>query len=357
MADIRLRVNGREFAGWKSARVTRGIEAIAGGFELDVSDRWATQSKPWQIFEEDECTLYMDGEVVVTGYVDRRSLSYTSNGHSLSVSGRDKTAALVDCSAVLDKWEFRNAPVLTLAKRVAEPFGISVSLQSGLVLPTAPAKLTVDPGDTAFEVIERACRSAALLPVSDGRGGLVLTRAGSGRASTQLVEGQNILEASADYDVSGRFNRYLVLGQHRGNDELWGESAAKVRAGASDPNVRRTSRVLLVRPEGNVTIEHARKRAEWEATVRAARGDNVAVTVQGWTQSDGKLWPVNALVRVHSPLIDIDGDLLISQVTYSLDDSGGTKTSLTLRRPDAFKPEPTVGPSAAFRWKELVKGV
>ncbi len=342
MADVTLHVNGRAFGGWKSARVTRGIEAISGSFELDVSDRWGGQREPWPILEEDECALALDGVPVITGFVDRRSLSYGASEHSLSVTGRDRTGALVDCSAELKQWEFRNVPLLTLAKRLAEPFGVAVSLQPGLKLSASIAKISVDPGDTAHDAIERACRMVGLLPMADGVGGLVLARAGATRATTALIEGENIKTAAADYDGSGRFRRYVASGQHAGSDNLSGAAAARVRAEAQDVNVRRVSRVLVIRPEGNATQAYARQRAEWEATVRAARAASVRVTVQGWQQGDGSLWPINALVPVSSPRLGLKGDMLITQATYSLDENGGTTTTLQLKRPDAFLPEPAV---------------
>lgn len=82
--------------------------------------------------------------------------------------------------------------------------------------------------------------------------------------------------------------------------------------------------------------------------------------MRGWRQSNGKLWPVNALTRVVAPItLGVDGDLLISQVDRSVDDGGGRITQLGLVRPDAFTPEPTatVAPSdGAGAWKELAKG-
>lgn len=342
MPDVTLQVGGKDYAGWKSVRVTRGIESVSGSFELSVSDRWTETAAAWPIVEGDECALKVGGETVLVGYVDRRTVAFDASSHSLSVSGRDRTGELVDCSAVLKTWEFYNTPVLTLARRLAEPFDVAVALQAGIVLPAPPARLAVDPGDSVFEVIERACRTAALLPVSDGRGGLLLMRPGSSRTSTALVEGENLLSASVERDGSGRYRKIVVRGQHSGGDALSGSTASAVEASALDLNVERAARVLLVRPEGNVTVALAKKRAEWEATVRAGRALTVTVTVQGWTQGSGALWPVNALVRLYSPRLEVDGELLITEATYNLDDSAGTTTTLTLRPPDAFIPEPVI---------------
>lgn len=340
MADVTLRVNGRLYGGWKSARIVRGVEAISGAFELGITDRWGRQDRPWPIYEEDECSLLVDSEPLITGWVDKASRSFGPSEHSFSVSGRDRAGALVDCSAELTAWEFRDLPLLTLARRLAEPFKISVRLQPGLELPKV-AKLSVDPGDTAFDALERACRMVGVLPVSDGTGGVVLTRVGTARATTALVQGENILSASGEFDSAERYRRYVVTGQSSGSDSLFGEGAARIRAEASDGNVRRAERVLLVRAESNATPATARQRAAWEASVRAGRAVRATVTVQGWFQADGSLWPVNSLVQLRSPFLGIDGELLITEAVYELGDQG-TTTTLTLKRPDAFLPEPEI---------------
>jgi prophage tail gpP-like protein len=381
---IRLRVNGKEYSGWKTARVTRGIEAISNGFDLSVSDRWGSREAPWSIYEEDQCTVLLGDTVVITGYVDRRSLSYGPEEHTLNVSGRDKAGALVDCSALPKAWEHKAISVIDLARKLCEPFGISVSMDpsvsakvvtfavgkssksvsagktgkvSGLGVPKPAGKFTIDPGESAFDVLDRACRLAGVLPVSDGQGGVTLTRAAQARCGTELVQGVNILAASADFDAVARYRRYIVRGQRQATDDDWGLSAAAVSAEAQDETVSRSERVLLIRPDGNITSESAKMRAGWEAKVRAARGDSVTATVQGWAQADGSLWPVNALVRVRSPWLGVDGDMLITQAVHSVDDGSGTTTQLTLKRPDAFIPEPTVSKATTALWKELTRGV
>lgn len=380
MPDVRLEVNGREYGGWTSVQVSRGIEAIAGSFELEVSERWDGQTAPWPIRDEDACVVSVGGIPLITGYVDARTHSYDTSSHQLSVSGRDKAGALVDCSAVLTQWEFANTPVLDLCTKLGAPFGVTFSLQDGLRDPaistkaptTTPprhggapasvgsagkssslkigspnAKLAINPGESSFDVIDRACRMVGLLPVSDGLGGVVLTRAGGARATTALVEGQNILQATASYDGSKRYRTYIVSGQAAGSDELFGPPAAAVKGEAQDQGVTRASRVLLVRPEGAVTLAFAKQRAAWEATVRRARSVVASVTVQGWHQADGTLWPINALVTLRSPKLGIDGPQLITQTTFALSANSGTTTQLTLVDPNAFIPEPLLIDSGA----------
>lgn len=354
MADIVLTVNGKRYSGWESARVTKSIESISGSFLLSVSERWADQASDWEIDVDDECSVSVAGETVITGYVSARKPSYDSSGHTLEITGRDKTADLVDCSAFVGAHEFNNVDVYKFCKKICAPFGIKVSVQPGLTFQSV-GKVSFQVGEKAFHVIEELCRKAAVLPVAGDDGELFLTRAGEGRCSTALVEGQNILSLSAEYSVAERFRKYIVVGQQPATDEEFGASAAGVSGSAEDPNVSRASRLLVVHAEGGVSAGYAKRRAQWEASVRAARSSSVSVTVQGWTQANGELWPVNSLVRVKSPRARINGEMLISQVEYSVDSSGGTTASLSLKPPKAFLPEPQVAKDGL--WKEISRGV
>lgn len=364
MPDLFLVVAGHRYHGWKSIRVTRSIESIAGSFALEVSDRWGDQDEPWPIVEEDACRVeIVDGTtttVVIDGYIDKRSLSMTGTSLSLAYSGRDRAAALVDSSAIVTggstagkKWVFRNIDVVEFARAVALPHGVKVSVQTGLIL-AKDARLDLHPGDSCYEAISRAAAKAGVLAVSDDAGGIVITRAGSARTAS-LVQGFNVLNASVEYDGADRYHRYLIAAQVPATDEASGE-ATRIQAEATDESVTRTSRVILIRPDKGYNTADSRRRADWEARNRAARAETVTIGVQGWKQPNGSLWPINALSRVTVPRIGVDGDMLISQVEYSMGD-GGQVTQLRLVRPDAFTPEPsaTVKESGSL-WKEIEHG-
>lgn len=355
---VAIVVNGRRFQGWNSARVTRGLEQLCGTFTLSVTDRW-DDGDPWPVREGDACEVIVNDQTLITGWVFSREQDVDGGSHTITVEGRDRAADLVDCSAQLDRWEFSNVDVLALAQKLCKPFGVSVTLQAGLALSSIsiPKKHSIDPGDTVQASLENLCKVAGLLPISDGAGGVVLVRSGTGRCSGALVLGQNLKRLGARYDYSSRFARYEVMGSHKGRDDLSGAAAAGVKGAATDSAIR-AARVLVVRPDGNVTTTTARQRAQWEAAMRAARSETVTGTVQGWTQPDGSLWPLNAVVPVEAPRAGIQGDMLIAGLTFALDLSGGTTTELTLKDPAAYRPDPTLGaPPGNNYWKEIVRGV
>lgn len=362
MVDVALIVNGRRYGGWKSVRVTRSLESIAGSFELDVSDRWGGQEEPWPIAEYDTCRVEIGGVPVIGGYIRKRRQSLSRDARALGYSGADRAKLLVDCSAIVsgaaeakNKWSYRNVDVAAFTAAVAKPFGVPVTVQPGLKLAKEPL-LVVHPGDTCFEAIKRATDQAGVIVVSDGAGGIVITRSGTGRASA-LVQGFNVLSADVEYDGDDRFYRYLISSQVPGTDEASGD-ATRVQAETTDAGVRMRERVLLIRPDKGYNAADAKRRADWEARVRAARAEKVSISVQGWTQPNSSdLWPINALALVEVPAIGVHGDMLISQVDFTISNEGGQVTQLSLVRPDAFTPEPkaVVRPAEGL-WKEIAGG-
>ena len=339
MADVQLLVQGKVYTGWKSISVSRTIESLSGSFSLDVSDQHVDDALVWPIEEEDECLVKIDDQTVIDGWVTKRSPSFRGNSRSLSYHGKDKSSALVECSAVLDDWSFLRKTVVEIARKLAAPYGIKVFVQAGLELLKAPRKVVVSQGETSFEVLSAVAKASGVMMVSDGKGGILITRGGIDRASQNLIEGENLIGASLDSDASERFKRYIVSTQIPSTDNAHGKESS-VRTEATDEWVRRTDRTLLIRPDTGLTKEYARQRADWEARMRAARATSVPAIVHGWQQSDGALWPLNVLIYVKSQTLRVDEDMLISRADHTLDDSGGEITVLGLVRPDAFTPEP-----------------
>ena len=149
----------------------------------------------------------------------------------------------------------------------------------------------------------------------------------------------NIISASAVFDDSKRYNKYIVRGQRQGTDELNGLIASAPEGIAYDRGITR-NRPLIVIAEASVDSDQAATRAGWEASNRVAEAVQVNVKVRGWRQQDGSLWGLNQIVRLKSKILGLNKDFLIKGVTHDKALTGGTTTDMTLVRPDAYSSKP-----------------
>lgn len=350
MPEIQLHVGGKVYAGWKQATVTRSVDAISGKFDLQTMDRWEPRSQRWTIFPGDVCQLRIDGVPLITGYVNKAAPQYDADSHGIQITGRDKTLDLVDCSAIVPSNELRGLKLEGIAAALAKPFGLKVVTQvnTGAAFPV----FAIQPGETVWEAIERAARQRFMVVTTNGAGDVVIADIGTARAKDDLIEGKNIKGASAEYDDSQRYSEYIVKGQSSVQNDGWEPAKAAIESRARDPNIKRY-RPKIISAEMQATDGSAANRAELEAASRAGKSTKIGVTVQGWHMSNGVLWPLNHMVRIRSPYLSIDDDMLISEVSFSISNEAGITTKLELTRPDAY----LLGQTKVKKGKKPKKGV
>lgn len=332
--ELTLTVNGKQFGGWKEIKVTRSLTAIASGFSVSLTDRWTQEGQPWIIRPGDSATVKIGSDTVIVGYVDALNTSLSASDRTISVSGREKTCDLVDCS--LDQHEFLNVTLEDLAKKTAAPFGVSVKNLSGVR--TRIPSVAVSNGETVHQVLEKYAKKQGVVLTSDGLGTLVMAKLGAVSAALVLQEGENLLSCSASFDNRERFSQYIVRGGNNYQDEDVLELQTGAEGRAKDTGVSRF-RLKIVNAESPVSRDEASKRAQWELVTRQAKAWTVSAKVQGW-RAGGALWAPNTLVKIQSPAIGVDAVLLVTDVTFQQTISGGTTTELKLARKDAFIPAP-----------------
>jgi prophage tail gpP-like protein len=206
--------------------------------------------------------------------------------------------------------------------------------------------LTPEPGEGAFSFLEKLAKKRKVLLTSDADGNLVITRAGTERSAGRIqhilgASDNNVLSASTSYDMTARFNRYtftsaLNLDALTKAGITTPEHIVNQRGYAIDESVRR-SRQLALQPETSLAARDNTARAEWEANVRQSRGKLYSCVVQGHREiPGGALWAVNKLIPIVDDFAGINGDMRISAVAFSLDESRGRTTTLTMMPPNAF---------------------
>lgn len=333
MTRIQLNLNGAGYTGWKKLSVVRSVEALAGRFDIELSDK-----RPFPVPRGGAVELLLYGNTIITGYTDSLSVDIASDDHILNISGRDKTGDLVDSSSLVQSQEMNNVTLREIVEAIVEPFGVTAIFQTN---PTEVFKKFSFQQETAFDAIERACRLRGVLASSNEKGEVVIQKYGQSRTIAGLALGENILRAAVTYNDTERFSVYKVYGQQSGDDNTSPEASTNPNGESRDLAVTRYRPKIII-AEGNVDNNIAQQRAEWEAAIRAARAVSVEVTVAGWTDDGGGLWRENRLVRTKILPLGINGDMLIKEVSYSLDDKNGEKTRLILVRPDAYEKQPDI---------------
>jgi prophage tail gpP-like protein len=277
-----------------------------------------------QIQPGSPCEVAVDGEIVITGFVDDAGVEFDPTTHEVEIAGRDATGDLVDCAAFVPGrgpsiWADGSSPLAIIAG-ICRPFKIAVKADVPMQA-TGTQELT--PGETAFCVIDRLARGAGVLPVSDGQGRLLLTRGGSGGSFAPIREGENIEKAKGAYSFKQRFSDYYVVSQLAGDYV----DATPIVSGAhaTDPAITRFRPVVIQAETPAPGAASPQRRAEWEASVRIGKALRYTLTLTGWRDDSGALWQPNGLVPVTS-----------RRIGWTMDENGSV-TELTVTRPDAFK--------------------
>lgn len=350
MHSLALIIGNLRFPHWKSARIHRALSAAAGSFSFEASP--VSQSRTGAGQDADPVVpavqvgsrldielIDPDAEFLLArGVLDELAVRRDGESYELSFAGRDLPGQLVDCSP-LETRSWYGANLNAIVSEIAGLFAVGVKRLSPPPDPPFPT-FALQPGETAWEAIERACRMRGILATAAADGELALVRPGHARAEVVLRERVNVLRLQARFSGIERFHHYEVRGQAPLGDWMEPEVAITPRGQAIDRGVA-GHRTRLILAETIVDNQVARDRARWEAAVAAARGSAITVTLSGWRQagSSGPLWMPGLLVGCNLPTVRFSGELLVDEVVNDFADGAGWTTELRLVRPDAYLPQ------------------
>lgn len=372
MSDVvSVCANGVDLKGWTDVSITAGVTMAARSFTVGITFAWP-QAKDvlTAVNLGDRVEVKIGSETVLTGYIFSTPVSYGANSVIVSISGRSKTADIIDCcpiasavtkptSAADTPWanvgavpaagsvaqartpsvaQWKSKSIEQIAADICKPYGIEVVVETSTGDPIS--QHAIESGETCFESISRLLTVGQLFAMDDEAGRLVLTEPGAkGVASGGLELGVNILTGSIQRDAAEVFSDYVVEGQHAGTDEIFAADASHLSAEAIDAESSRY-RLIVLPQSGAMSPDLCRQIAQFEQRRRRALLRSVSYEVVGWRDSSGQLWRPNTQVHVKDDFLGIDELLLLAEVTYLLS-SSGMITRLNLAPIDAFKASPT----------------
>lgn len=339
---IQLEVNGQPYQLFTEASLEIRMDALCRRFAFSAT---RSGELPFPLLGGETCRVLVDGQVALTGHIEKIDVSYSATDHNISVQGRDRTADLLD-SSLGALPSFSGHPtlhqVISLVLRHLR-LDLEVVDQAGETRAVSDDLPAPEPGQNAFEFLEKLARQRRVLLTSDAEGNIVITRATASTLAPARLQNRlgasdnNVLSASVSYDLTGRFYQYAVTSSLNPLVTANGGTTVAALANQShtvtDTQIR-VGRQLVLAPKASSGSGVNARRAQWEANIRKARSRVYSAVIQGFTVA-GRLWGVNELVQVDDDFAGLHGQLLINSVSFKFDD-GGSTTTLSMVNQDAY---------------------
>ncbi|EOM3839965.1 phage baseplate assembly protein [Escherichia coli O9,9a:H21] len=313
-------------------------------------------------------------DVVMTGRIDRVSRTVSRDQVSLSVTGRDGAAILVDCASPL--LTSRQASLEEVIAQVVRPLGIK-NIELHAESSIRNDKITTEPGERAWDILLRACAGRGLWPWFRPDGTLVIGGPDYTAAPVATLvmrrsgEGNNLLSLTDESSMERSFSRLTVLAQghaHSTNNKkelgIIDVSSSDSLTVSGDTDTTETEldtglpetgqhglqfvvedpTVTYYRPQVVVMhdaddLEQVRYRARKMMADARLEGYSLIARVQGHRTSDGVLWEPGQRIHVISEPHGIDAIYFLMGREFTGGRPGGAVTTLRLKEDGVWIPD------------------
>lgn len=367
-APLSIEINGLQYIGFTDASISTSMLNVTGEFTLTAT---SLNKDTYPIKRGDKCRVLLYNEPIITGFVNTITPSVDTKSNTISISGRDKTCDIDDCT--LSGGIVLNAPIslIDITHKVLNELGITdiqVKCDVDLKPFQAGELVNCEIGDTAFSFLNKYARKRQVLLTTDGSGNILYVRTGTNLSKTmntvlckskQLQFQPNIVTSSASYDDSKRFYKYVIHAQcntsNAGNIDDFGdmppEQETYITATAIDDQVRATRVYNFMSDVAYINSSDLQERVNWQANNRKYDAFKYTASVQGFIAAqDNIIWRPNTLVNVIDDSAGIFDTLLIASVKFDYS-INGSSTTLEMVDASSFSLEP-VSPSKKDKEKK-----
>lgn len=335
--SIRLSIGGKIYKTWDGWSVESDLLTPADGFELELFTRDTVQL-PEALVEGAACTLTLGRDQVLTGQLDEIEHDVSKRGIFIRVTGRDKAAVLVDCSAPFVS--MREASLAQILKEVVTPLGIT-KLEVRAAGKPIRRRVQVEPGQSGWEALLQVAEANGLWPWVEPDGLLVI--GGPDYTSTPVGElimrtdgkGNNVERLSVRRSIAGRYSQVTVLGQHGQYDNDGLDTAGKthMRSVIKDDVLARRGifRPKIIIDSASESQDMATTKARKVLSDSRLEGFEIRAVVKGFRAPNGAVWKPGQRVIVRSEPHGLDATYFIMARTLRLTRGQGAYTELRMR--------------------------
>ncbi|KWH56297.1 phage baseplate assembly protein [Burkholderia cepacia] len=327
---VTLLIGGKAHAAWSSYSIDSDLLTPADAWEVRLTQ--PAGKMPDTVKAGAHVEVKIGRDTVLLGYVDsvRRRTGKTEK--TLILHGRDYAAILRDCSAPI--FTARQVTLAEVVANVVKPLGIKKIRIDSARAHHAWDKITVDPGDTAWDTLAHAAEGEGLWPWFDPDGTLVVggpdytTPPVASLILRESGKGNNVEWFDEDRSIAERHSEVTVLGQAHGTHQEAGKHALKVTVKDKTVPVYRP-KIHVDHDAPNLAAAEARARKIISDSALAAH--TLRASVQGHRTSDGVLWKPGQRVHVIWEECDIDAVYFLMGRRFTGGRPGGPHTLLTLK--------------------------
>jgi prophage tail gpP-like protein len=349
--NVTLEISGHRIERFVSYTAEADLYTADDAFSLELA------APELEITRGQQCKLYVNGALELTGIIDKRSRKYDKSGSLVvRVEGRDLMGLLVDsyceqfvtvqgmklsalAEMLLKTVPFINRKHIQYQENIVGKLkGKKRSVDQPLVgyLDTPQKISQIEPGMTVFDVLRTYAASRGLMFFAQPDGTFIFGRPkAKGEpmftlTCTKSGVGNNVLGGEEIDDISKRYSKVTVIGQQQGQDDM-GMDATKITTSGVTEDKGFPFYKPFVSTDNNDS-QSPQLHARFLMEQQRHQGYQLLYRVQGHSQNN-KNWRINELCKVHDEALGIDGVYLIYGRTFERSKQDGTFTSLKLGPP------------------------
>lgn len=330
--DLSLLVAGREHKRWESFEIDSDLMIPADAWRVTLG--LENGEPPPDVKPGALCELRIAGATVMTGRVDSYEHEISKDSHTLSMSGRDHAAVLVDCAAPI--FVAKQTSLEEIAVMLVRDFGISaVKIDADTKL--TREKINIEPGDTAWAALSNAAEANGLWPWFTPDGVLMIGGPDYDKppvATLTLRRGEdaltnNIMSLRRFEDVSDRFSQVTVLGQTHGTTTAVGKHNLKSTAFDAAVTWFRPKIVTDGEADNDAVAQAKGRKLIADARIK---GFTLDIKVRGYRAPESNvLWQPGQRVEVISEPHGINGVFFLMGRKFRMGRSEGGITEMRLK--------------------------
>ncbi|HHA2248644.1 TPA: phage baseplate assembly protein [Enterobacter ludwigii] len=301
---LSLHVGGVSHSDWQGFEVDADLLVAAGAWEVSLG--MPAGKLPHEVHEGARAELRCGKDVMMTGVIDEIGHRVNRKQHTLYLTGRDNAAILLDCSApIFTAQEMSLQEVISKVIRPLGAFNIRIQSQQS----TAPKKVSVEPGDNAWDTLKKAAEGCGLWPWVQADGTLVIGGPDySAKPVGQLVlrrdgtEG-NLLDLDVTRSMNNRYSETTVLGQSHGDRDHKGKRDRRCTVRDISMTTYRPRIVVVSDVDSDAETQFRARKLQADARLS---GLTITAEVKGFYAPSGVLWAPGQRVNIRSDVHGID---------------------------------------------------